>query len=109
MGRILATLTLTFLAACDSSDYTYNFQRVTVVVENQGWDTANGDVREWGSSDATRFSIAPRDSMSFDLVVSYRLKVHIERASDHNVLLDDFWDAEDLDKMDNVLRITVVP
>jgi predicted small lipoprotein YifL len=100
MGKIWATLGLMgLLAGCGGGvgpAYTPPTKKVTVQVTNTGTESASGEAKDWDGHASQTFTVAPGDTMTCQIEVSYRLKVHIVRPSDNLVLLDDFWDEVDI-------------
>jgi hypothetical protein len=110
MGRLSAALTLAMLAGCGGEgNGGLLFRTVTVTVVNQGAEDAYGRAEGWEGEDRHDFSLSPGASTSFKVDVSYRLKVHVWRSSDSLVLFDDFWEMDDLDKLDDKVTVVVTP
>jgi hypothetical protein len=110
MGKIWATLGLALLAGCGKgSAGNYGRQEVTVTIANTGTGSAYGKAEGWNGEDEHKFNLSPGASTSFVTFVDYRLKVHIWRSMDNLVLIDDFWDTDDLRKMEDLLVVTVSP
>ena len=109
MGKILGLVMILAAAGCNADNNNYLFRTVHVGVANEGTDVATGKAGDWDSSTSTDFTVPPGGTTTFDVVISYRLKMQIKRASDGTVLFDDFWDTSDLDKMHNTVNVTVVP
>jgi hypothetical protein len=112
MARTWPILGFLLLATCDDNrHHTWSSfsRRVTVDVVNNGTATAYGRAENWNGGDEETFSLAPGQTTTFKLYIDYRLKVHIWRLSDNLVLVDDFWDLDDLDKLDDRVLLTVTP
>ena len=110
MARIWAFLGLALLTGCDDRRGNSTFAtRATVDVINSGTATAYGRAENWNGGDEETFSLLPGQTTTFKLNIDYRLKVHIWRLSDNLVLIDDWWDLDDLDKLDDRVLLTVVP
>ena len=105
MDRIGAVLGLLLLAGCGQSKP----KVATVTVINAGAEKADGTVQDWDGFNVHHFSLDAGESIAIQLEVEdyTRIKAHIERTSDRLVLLDDFWESEDLP--DHALTLTVSP
>jgi hypothetical protein len=103
IGAILGLLAL--LAGCGESKPKY----AMVTVNNTGTEKADGTVQDWDGFNVHHFSVAAGESITIQLGANddTRIKAHIERSSDRLVLLDDFWENEDLPG--HVLTLTVSP
>jgi hypothetical protein len=110
MGKTAVILGLLVLAGCGGysgpgSEPPTN--KVTVQVSNTGTESASGEAKDWDGHASQTFTVAPGQTTTCQLEVSYRLKVHIVRSSDNMILLDDFWDEVDLPH--DQLTLTVSP
>ena len=108
MRKILAALGLALLVGCvPSGGGSPPDTKVQVDVANTGTEAAYGEAKDWDGSAKQEFTVNPGESVSLRIQVAYRIKVHIVRISDNQVLLDDFWDVADLSH--EKLTLIVVP
>ena len=105
MGKTWAILGLALLAGCSEDRQKYD----TVTVSNTGKEAADGTVQDWDGYNVHHISLDAGESVTVQLEVSdyTRIKVHLERTSDKLVLIDDFWDYDQISNHE--LDLTVSP
>lgn len=108
MQRIGLLLGLAMLAGCNDSSRS----RVRLTVTNEGAENVRIEVdvdHAWSSTDEHDRFLAPASSTSYTLHDVSRLMVRVFRESDNFKIFDDFWDARDLDHLDDRVTVIVTP
>jgi hypothetical protein len=110
MRKLALLLAAAILPACDTKTQRDN---VHISVNNQGTTESalvHLEVRRSGQSDVDREVIAaPGGSVLFDYDNVTRVALRIYRTSDNLKLFDDFWDARDLERLDDRVNVSVTP
>jgi hypothetical protein len=110
MSKIWVVLGIVILAGCgDSKGKDAPFRDVTVSVTNTGTADAYGDAEDWNSDGKENFTVPAGATLTFQITISDRLRVHLYRSTDQQPLFDDYWDKDDLWKMGDLVSITVTP